>query len=397
MPVQACEANGRPGYQWGEQGKCYTYTPGDEASRNEAKRKAHVQGAAIGESQMLEQLYEIVQSPDLRVDRENGVIRNVRILGERSMNGRKYTQEAVAKAASLYEGRQANYDHPSRINPEQERTVADRAGWFENVRKVDGGLNADFFILTSDPRADKVFESAERNPKLFGFSHNAEGKTRRDGAQVLVEEITRVRSVDLVADPATTKSLFESQFCSHPLTEWLDELYPNKRNLIDQLIEQGMITPEMQAESTAVSDSAMQMRQAFRVILLAVIDDDSLDMKQTLSKIKEVLQAQEKLMAPVQNDNQNPEEPEEEEPMADEQATAVQDKEEKDEKPTFESLGAEITSLKENNTKLSEQIESLKEQLKETPRGGIVTGSAGGNGKAAAPKDAAEFVARIRG
>jgi len=47
MPVQPCEKNGKQGYRWGETGFCYTYTPGNEASRKAAKRKAHIQGAAI--------------------------------------------------------------------------------------------------------------------------------------------------------------------------------------------------------------------------------------------------------------------------------------------------------------------------------------------------------------
>jgi hypothetical protein len=44
-----------------------------------------------------------------------------------------------------------------------------------------------------------------------GFSHNVEARTARRGNRVVVEAITRVQSVDLVADPATTRGLFESQ------------------------------------------------------------------------------------------------------------------------------------------------------------------------------------------
>lgn len=47
MPVMACRKNEKPGYKWGEEGVCYTYTPGNEASRKKAKQKAHIQGAAI--------------------------------------------------------------------------------------------------------------------------------------------------------------------------------------------------------------------------------------------------------------------------------------------------------------------------------------------------------------
>lgn len=47
MPILNCTLNGKPGYKWGNKGKCYTYTPGNEKSRKEAKQKAYKQGAAI--------------------------------------------------------------------------------------------------------------------------------------------------------------------------------------------------------------------------------------------------------------------------------------------------------------------------------------------------------------
>lgn len=49
MPVNPCSENGQPGFKWGEQGKCYLYTPGDKKSIGEAKRKATIQGIATGE------------------------------------------------------------------------------------------------------------------------------------------------------------------------------------------------------------------------------------------------------------------------------------------------------------------------------------------------------------
>jgi hypothetical protein len=49
MPVKSCSDNNNPGFKWGDSGKCYTYTRGDESSMNEAKRKATIQGIATGE------------------------------------------------------------------------------------------------------------------------------------------------------------------------------------------------------------------------------------------------------------------------------------------------------------------------------------------------------------
>lgn len=51
MPVQRCQRDGKPGYRWGEEGKCYTYDPGDAESRAAAKRRARRQGQAIEANQ----------------------------------------------------------------------------------------------------------------------------------------------------------------------------------------------------------------------------------------------------------------------------------------------------------------------------------------------------------
>ncbi len=52
MPVQTCILNGRPGFKWGEKGKCYTYPAGDKAGREAARAKARKQGQAIKASEI---------------------------------------------------------------------------------------------------------------------------------------------------------------------------------------------------------------------------------------------------------------------------------------------------------------------------------------------------------
>lgn len=49
MPVNNCSDAGKPGYKWGDRGKCYTYTAGDEKAKGQAKKKAIIQGIATGE------------------------------------------------------------------------------------------------------------------------------------------------------------------------------------------------------------------------------------------------------------------------------------------------------------------------------------------------------------
>jgi hypothetical protein len=46
MPVHPCQEDGKSGYQWGNHGKCYTYSPNDDQSRASAHSKAVAQGQA---------------------------------------------------------------------------------------------------------------------------------------------------------------------------------------------------------------------------------------------------------------------------------------------------------------------------------------------------------------
>ena len=46
MPVRNCSENGKPGYKWGDTGKCYVYTSNDPKSRERALTQARAQGLA---------------------------------------------------------------------------------------------------------------------------------------------------------------------------------------------------------------------------------------------------------------------------------------------------------------------------------------------------------------
>lgn len=158
-----------------------------------------------------DRLLETTYSGALRVDRAAGVIRGVKILGSASRNGRTYSDAALDQAATLYEGLGVNIDHPDHDAPDADRRFADGFGHLQNVRRTPDGVYGDLVYLKSHALAEQVCEAAERMPEQLGLSHNAEGYvTRRDGRWI-VEGITRVRSVDVVRNPATNRGLFESE------------------------------------------------------------------------------------------------------------------------------------------------------------------------------------------
>jgi hypothetical protein len=146
----------------------------------------------------------------MRVDAEAGVIRGVKVLGLESRNGRTYLPTALAEAARLYEEAKVNVNHP-KGNPAGPRDYQDRIGTIRGVAMRPGeGLFADFHFNPKHALAEQLVWDAEHSPENVGFSHNVEARLGRRDGRVVVEAITRVQSVDLVADPATTRGLFES-------------------------------------------------------------------------------------------------------------------------------------------------------------------------------------------
>lgn len=162
---------------------------------------------------MNEVLQEFCDSRNVpvRVDHEKGVLRGVKILGFHSRNGRRYRPKALVEAATLYEGAKVNVNHP-KGSPLSPRDYQDRIGVIRGVDfRPREGIFGDLHFNPKHTLAEQLIWDAEHATENVGFSHNVVARTSREASEVIVEEITQVTSVDLVADPATTRGLFESR------------------------------------------------------------------------------------------------------------------------------------------------------------------------------------------
>jgi hypothetical protein len=141
------------------------------------------------------------------VDRANGILRGVRICGLVSKNCRKYSSAALKAAVPLYEGCQVGVDHADN-GP---RSYVSRFGVLKHVRFVEGdGLRGDLHFPPNHQLAEQVCFDAEHHAPV-GLSHDVDAKTSRaaDGTTT-IDSIRSVRSVDIVARPATNRTFFES-------------------------------------------------------------------------------------------------------------------------------------------------------------------------------------------
>lgn len=233
-----------------------------------------------------------------QIDEAAGIVKHVKVLGRESRNGRTYSDRALKEAAGHYRNAQVNLDHPDKSKAGTDRKVKEQFGWLTNSVVESDGVYADLHYLTKHDFAPRFVELAKRNPTQLGFSHNAEGRTERHNGKTVVESVERVRSVDLVSRPATTNGIFESETMSKTVLEIVKSCsLPGRAAVLKLFEEDGPMATmaEQPVEAPAEVDSESEVKAAFGKMIMAAFEDDSLDMKATLAKIKDILKAHEKL------------------------------------------------------------------------------------------------------
>jgi hypothetical protein len=119
-----------------------------------------------------------------------------------------------------------------------------------DARLAPHGIFGDLHFNPKHALAEQLAWDAEHAPENVGLSHNVVARVKCRGAGAVVEAITHVYSVDLVADPATTRGLFE-QVATTPRRDnpvnsealnceelTLDQLRANRPDLVTAIIEE---------------------------------------------------------------------------------------------------------------------------------------------------------------
>ncbi len=232
-----------------------------------------------------------------KVDREAGTISGVLICGTVSANGRDYPVSVFKRDFGKYEGKPVNCDHG------RDATVDRVFGWFKGVKiDADGKPRGTLHCLTKHPMYERVMEAAEKNPALFGFSHVAMCDTRRGpGGREVVEAIREVESIDLVAQPATTKGLFEGRKVPLTIKQLAESIAKHPKSTTKQVLKikalsemDGMadVATDMDAGPGESDDVNAAISAGFKTALMAVIDNalsGDMEPKDALAKIKNLL------------------------------------------------------------------------------------------------------------
>lgn len=231
----------------------------------------------------------------MRVDREAGVIHEVKVLGWKSLNGREYDPAGVD--AAIYEGKRVNAGH---ARGQGDRDPRDTYAYLEGLAKRPDGLYAARLRLLH-PKGDfeqRVLSAAENAPHLYGLSHTARGREKAGSGGKVIESVESVESVDLVCDPATVSGLHESR--NQPvkskvkdLIESLKAARPGYSRALLEVAEAGIMGPDATMDApadAAAPDEPADHKQALMDALKALCDEaDTLDEGELLKKFKAIL------------------------------------------------------------------------------------------------------------
>ena len=309
----------------------------------------------------------------LQVDRENGVIRGVKLLGRESKNtlrslgvDRKTFAGVLDQPYSYggdcskkYDGIAFNLNH---YYDDRDRPVQECVGEVRNPTFRDDGHYGEVHLILSHPMSEFVMEAAENFPKRFGCSHEAKGEPRVKGGKAIIEDWEPV-SVDLVSRPATTNGMFESK--RHKM-KTLREVIKNSKDkdlvkLLKEMETSGMIDPGMDAPMADPPAEGDELKPALMSMLMARLESASTD---EVKKMLKVLGIEDSISAAIGGDGDAPDPaPEPELPSDD-----TGDEPMESIKQENAALKAKNSLLESNRKATPERVEALTAVKPETAR-----------------------------
>ncbi len=262
----------------------------------------------------------------LQIDKDAGVIYGVKLGGLESPNthgipgvtkGTKYKASCYQNCLPLYEGRKVYPQHAVRGGKQVlHRGPFDYIGVIRNPR-WDAEANCprgDFHYVKSHPNTPQLVEDVERGMGGFGFSHHVAAggfKGKVEDGWLVVESISKLKSVDLVDDPATTRNLWEGRESTVAetataltlrviLEDWVADKSNARKAVAKALLEDDasapMDAPVAPPDGDASTDANPEdeLWQGFMSAIMAIINgDDSASDK--AKQIGKYLKAHEKL------------------------------------------------------------------------------------------------------
>ena len=199
----------------------------------------------------------------------DGVIPRAKLLGNKSINGRDYSDPVIAEGIHKYDQVPVYLNHPRRTELNQDRDIRYWVGIVQKPRAESGGGFGDIKLRKEHRDYKAIVEACNEFPRSFGCSHVADiDSVKREGREI-VNSIDEVFSVDLVMDPATTNGIFESRnhgMAKRTIKQILESTRARAskcgvfRKVIAEMVETGALpeTTEAEVPETASDDESIK-------------------------------------------------------------------------------------------------------------------------------------------
>lgn len=225
-------------------------------------------------------LREQVDHGDFLVDRDAGVIRNVKLCQMQSKNNREYSHRAMRDLEHLYPRLPIRIDH-------DEKGYLKTVGSIEDVKLnlIEWHIRGDISLNKGHPNYDQIMEDAEKRPHLLKLSHEIPARgyeATRKGETLVVDRVHKVDCFAIVTNGGVNTSLFESaedddmdlsQLSFAELKEKAPKLFEELEKTIRDEVARDTETQEERIKLIQERDTAMQKLQEAETRLAKVEAD----------------------------------------------------------------------------------------------------------------------------
>jgi len=191
---------------------------------------------------------------------------NLVLVGPKSINNRIYAPDVLRKAVEdgLYDGVPIFLDHEEKIQTLVGRVT--KAYWDEDKNCIRGDIE-----IYDSPYSSLIDIIINVFGSEFGFSHVVEAEVDEDkeSGKEYVKHISKVKSVDLVTDPATTRGINEVQ--ERVMNAIRNVIKESRTREIKECGENTMQKPAVNMQSLGVVDNLIQAYYNGEISLPALV------------------------------------------------------------------------------------------------------------------------------
>ncbi len=208
---------------------------------------------------------------------ENNVFKNVKLFGKNNRMGRKYSDKAVSQLVKLYQNAYVYVDHQDpKLFGKVGRSYNERVGEVKNPVLIDNEIYGDLYLNPKKAITESLVWDIENLSNGIGISHSIVG----DETNGVIDYVKNVNSLDIVSDPSTTKTFYESYVAQIDNNKLITEQHIKEneelKEINDKLIEEiNILKEETSKQLKLINEIMLDVKNIKKTPRVAVMPQDN--------------------------------------------------------------------------------------------------------------------------